>query len=83
MQRMEENSEVRAVGDKIVPGKWPRGDQEGDGWMVSEGICRHCGSPQRMPRTEHSGNQEFEPLTPPSGQTWGQIHRNVFKYKYF
>ena len=74
MQRMEENSEVRAVGDMRVPGKRPRGDQEGDGWMVSEGICRHCGSPQRMPRTEHSGNQEFEPLTPPSGQTWGQIH---------
>ena len=44
------------------------GDQEGDGWIVSEGICRHCGSPQRMPRTQHSGNQEFGPLTPPSGK---------------
>ena len=28
----------------------------------------HCGSPRRMPRTEHSGNQEFGPLTPPSGK---------------
>ena len=35
--------------------------------MASEGICRHCGSPRRKPRTEHSGNQEFGPLTPPSG----------------
>ena len=62
--RMEEN-EVRAVGDMRVPGKRPRGDQEGDGWMASEGICRHCGSPRR---TEHSENQEFGPLTPPSGK---------------
>ena len=68
MQRMEENNEVRAVGDMRVPGKRPRGDQEGDGWMASEGICRHCGSPRRMPRTEYSGNQEFGPLTPPSGK---------------
>ena len=44
MQRMEENNEVRAVGDMIVPGKRPRGDQAGDGWIVSEGICRNCGS---------------------------------------
>ena len=35
MQRKEEN-EVRAVGDMRVPGKRPRGDQEGDGWMASE-----------------------------------------------
>ena len=66
--RMEENNEVRAVGDMRVPGKRPGGDQEGDGWMASEGTCRHCGSPRRMHRTEHSGNQEFGPLTPPSGK---------------
>ena len=66
--REEENNGVRAVVDMRVPGKRPRGDQEGGGWIVSEGICRHCGSPQRMPRTEHSGNQEFGPLTPPSGK---------------
>ena len=41
------------------------GDQEGDGWIASEGICRHCGLPWRLPRTEHYGNQEFWPLTPP------------------
>ena len=64
MQRMQENNEVRAVVDMIVPGKRPRGDE----WIASEGICRHCGSPQRMSRTEHSGNQEFGPLTPPSGK---------------
>ena len=27
-------------------------DQEGDGWIASEGTCRNCGSPQRMPRAE-------------------------------
>ena len=66
MQRMEENNEVRAVGDMRVPGKRPWGDQEGDGWIASEGICRNCRSPRRMSRTEHSGNQEFGPLTPPT-----------------
>ena len=60
-QRMEENNEVTAVVDMMVPGK----NQEGDVWIVSEGKCR---SPRRMPRTEHSGNQEFGPLTPPSGE---------------
>ena len=63
MQRMDENNEVKAVGDMRVPGKGPRGDQEGDGWIASEGICTHCGSPRRMPSTEHSGNQEFGLLT--------------------
>ena len=70
MQRMEENNEVRAVGDMRLPGKRPRGDQEGDGWMTSKEICRNCGSPRRMPRAraEHSGSQEFGPLTPTSGK---------------
>ena len=64
----EENNEVRAVVDMRVPGNRPRGDQEGDGWTGSEGICRHGGSPRRMPRSELSGNQAFWPLTPPSGK---------------
>ena len=51
---MEENNEVRAVVDMRVPGK----DQEGDGWLASEGICRHCRSLRTMPRTEHSESQE-------------------------
>ena len=34
MQRMEENNEVRAVGDMRVPGKRPRGRQRGR-WMDS------------------------------------------------
>ena len=68
MQKMEENNEVRAVGDMRVPGKGQGRDQEGDGWIASEGSCRICGSPQRMPRIEVSGNQEFVPLTPPSGK---------------
>ena len=50
MQRMEENNEVRSVGDMRMP------DQEGDGWMAFEGICRHCGSPRRIHRTAHTGN---------------------------
>ena len=57
MQKMEENNEVRAVGDMGVPGKYQGGDQEGEGWMASEGIYRHCGLPRRMHKTEHSGNQ--------------------------
>ena len=68
MQRMEENNEVRGNVDMIVPGKRPRGDQEGDGWIASEGTCMNCGSPRRIPRTGHSGNQEFGPLNPPSGK---------------
>ena len=60
MQRMEEN-EVRAVGDMRVPGKRPRGR-----WM--DGVQRDMQAPRRMRRTEHSGNQEFGPLTPPSGK---------------
>ena len=47
MQRMEENNEVRAVVDMIVPKK----DQEGDGWMASEGTCKNRRSPWRMPKT--------------------------------
>ena len=35
------------------------GDKEDDGWIASERTCRNCGSPQMMPRTEYSGNQEF------------------------
>ena len=56
MQRMEENNE--RIVDKIVAGKRPSGR-----WM--EGTCMNCGSPQRMPRTEHSRNKEFGLLTPP------------------
>ena len=52
MQRMEENNEVRAIVDMRVTGKDQGGDQEGEGWIASEGICRHYGSPRRMPRTE-------------------------------
>ena len=80
MHSMEENNEVRAVVDMIVPGKRPRGDQEGDGWIASEGICRHCGSPRRMPRTEHSGNQEFGRLTPPSGERRRRRRKQLHKY---
>ena len=36
--------------------------------MASEGTYRNCGSPRRLPRAEHSGNQEFGPLTPPNGE---------------
>ena len=46
MQRMEEN-EVRAVGDTRVPGKRPRGDQEGDGWM--DGVRRDMQEPRITP----------------------------------
>ena len=61
-------NEVRAVGDMRVPGKRPRGKPRGRWMEASEGICRHCGSPGRRHRTDHSENQEFGPLTPPSGK---------------
>ena len=82
MQRMEENNEVRAVVDTRVPGKDQEGDQEGDGWIASEGICRHCGSPRRMPMTEHSGNQEFGPLTPPHLVGKGEEEEKGYKSKF-
>ena len=46
--------------------------------MASEGICRNCRSPQRMPRTEHSGNQEFGPLTPPTGKGEEEEEEGMF-----
>ena len=82
MQRMEENNEVRAVVDMMVPGKIPRGDQEGNGCIAPEGTCRHCGSPRRMPRTEHPGNQEFGPMTPSSGKR-RRRNRNLETGKHF
>ena len=38
MQRMEENIEVIAIVDMIVPGKrpWQEAYQEGNGWIASE-----------------------------------------------
>ena len=46
MQRMEKNNEVRAVVDME---KDQGGDQEGDGWIVSEGICRPADHPRGCP----------------------------------
>ena len=66
MQRMEEHNEMRAIVDMIVLGKDQKGDHGGDGWVASEGTYRNCGSPWRMPTREHSGNQEFGPVTSPS-----------------
>ena len=52
MQIMEENNEVRAVVDMIVPGKRPRRRPRGR-WM-------DC--------VRRARNQEFGPLTSPSGK---------------
>ena len=70
MQKMEENNEMRAIVDMIVPGKRPRGRPRGI-WVdcVRRDMrSRNCGSPRGMPKTEHSGNQEFGLLIPTSGK---------------
>ena len=68
MQIMEDNNEVKAVGDMTVPGKRPRDRPR---WIWMDCVRRDMQAlriPQKMPRTQHSGNQEFGPLTPPSGK---------------
>ena len=75
MQRMEENNEARTVVGSQKAKRETR--QQGDGLIATEGIPRHCGSPRRMSRTEHSGNQEFGPLIPPSGKRRRRIGRSV------
>ena len=65
---MEENNEVRAVVTWECQEKDQGGDQEGDGWIASEWICRHCGLPWRKEKDRNSGNQEFGLLIPSSGK---------------
>ena len=50
LQRMEENSEVRAIVDKIVPGKRPRGRPRGR-WMDCVRRDRHAGTADHPDRT--------------------------------
>ena len=66
---MEENNEMIAIADMIVPGKKDQGEtkREMDG-LRPKGYAGTVGSPRMMSRTTHSGNQEFRPLTPPSGK---------------
>ena len=64
MQRMKENNEVRADVDMIVPGKRPRGR-----WM--DCLRRDMQELRISPEGAQDrtfGNQEFGPLTPPSGK---------------
>ena len=74
---MEENKEVRAVGSMGMPGKRPRERPKGR-WV--DGVRRDTQAP-RMHRREHSGNQEFGPLTLHSGKrrrrTRHDIHSEV------
>ena len=64
MQRMKENNEVRADVDMIVPGKRLRGR-----WM--DCLRRDMHELRISPEGAQDrtfGNQEFGPLTPPSGK---------------
>ena len=68
MQRMEENNEVRAVGDMRVPEKRPSRRPRGRWVDFVRRDMQALRITPKMPKTEHSGNQEFGPLTPPSGK---------------
>ena len=60
MQRMEENNEVSAIVDMIVPGKRPRGR-----WMDgARSDMQAAYLPGGCPG-EHPENQDFGPLTSP------------------
>ena len=52
--------------------------------IASEGTCRNCGSPWRMPRTEQSGDQEFGPLTHLVGNSEGakKLLKNIQRLSY-
>ena len=64
MQRMVENNEVKAIVDMIVPGKRPRGRwTDGVRWDM-----RELRITQEDAQDRTFGNQEFGPLTPPSGK---------------
>ena len=66
LNSIKENNEVRPIVDMIVPGKTQTGRPRGR-WIASQGTCRNYGSPRRMLRTRHSGDQEFGPMNPSSG----------------
>ena len=67
MKRMEDNKEVRAVVNMIVPGKRPRGRPRGR-WM--DGVRRDMQAQRITPEEEQDRTfwKDYGLLTPPSGK---------------
>ena len=71
----ENNEEVRAVVDMIMPGKKPRREMDGMRPMRYVGTADH----RWMPRIEHSGNQDFWATDPTSLENGEEAESSLYR----